>query len=103
MPLGTLVGCTVYAELVARHLEGLLASAKSFPLADTLVCRLASITSWNNASSSTHPTTAVSSTNGKFVLSTDALLKRLRPKHPDMAENYLWLRIFKAGDKVSLS
>ncbi|VDL19526.1 unnamed protein product [Hymenolepis diminuta] len=36
MPLGTLVGCTVYAELVARHLEGLLASAKSLPLADTL-------------------------------------------------------------------
>ncbi|KAM3180611.1 hypothetical protein ACTXT7_015947 [Hymenolepis weldensis] len=100
IPLGTLVGCTVYAELVARHLESLLASAKSLPLADALVCRLACITSWNNASSSTH-STAVSSTNGKFVLSTDALLKRLRPKHPDMAENYLWLRIFKAGDKES--
>nr|CDS32463.1 tgf beta receptor associated protein 1 [Hymenolepis microstoma] len=99
VPHGTLVGYTVYAEIVARHLYGFLASAESLPLADALIRHLACITSWNDIGSSTHPTTAILSTNDEFILSTDAIIKCLLPHYPDLAENYLWLRIFKAGDK----
>ncbi|VDN99974.1 unnamed protein product, partial [Rodentolepis nana] len=101
VPLGTFVGYTVYAEIVARHLDGFLASAESLPLADALIRHLACITSWNGTGSSSHPTASTLSTNEEFALSTDALINCLLPRYPDLAENYLWLRIFKAGDKES--
>ncbi|VDN99421.1 unnamed protein product [Rodentolepis nana] len=103
VPLGTFVGYTVYAEIVARHLDGFLASAESLPLADALIRHLACITSWNGTGSSSHPTASTLSTNEEFALSTDALINCLLPRYPDLAENYLWLRIFKAGDKVILN
>ncbi|KAM7538214.1 hypothetical protein Aperf_G00000067854 [Anoplocephala perfoliata] len=87
-------GCTTYAELVARHLEGFLAASEGLPLAEALVRRLACITTWSDAGSTISIPSA-----GKFVLAPGALLKRLRTQHPNLAENYLWLRIFKAGDK----
>ncbi|VDM31332.1 unnamed protein product [Hydatigera taeniaeformis] len=93
-----LIGSTVYAELVARHLQDLLYvdGELALDLANGLLQRLACITEWIDAGVS------ATTTNDKgptFVFAPTSLLKCLLPRHPSLAENYLWCRIFKAGDK----
>nr|CDS17664.1 transforming growth factor beta [Echinococcus granulosus] len=95
-----LTGSTVYVELVARHLQDLLSvgGERAAELADCLLQRLACITKWDGAGASTNTANAKAST---FVFAPTSLLKCLLPRYPSLAENFLWYRIFKAGDKES--
>ncbi|KAL5109847.1 hypothetical protein TcWFU_001747 [Taenia crassiceps] len=94
----TLTGSTVYAELVAHHLQELLSvgGERAVGLADGLIQRLACITAWNGAGAS-----ATTANSEAFVFAPTSILKRLLPQYPSLAENFLWYRVFKAGDKES--
>lgn len=95
----SLTGSTVYAELVARHLQDLLSvgGERALGLADGLLQHLACITEWNGAGASATTANAEASA---FVFAPTSILKRLLPQYPSLAEKFLWHRIFKAGDKV---
>lgn len=98
--VGTAVtGNTLYAELISRHLDQLLLSdvnggGAGEVIAGALLRRLARITVWTGTS------TGSSSSSPTFVFAAPAVLRRLLPGHPKLAEQYLWARIFQSGDKV---
>uniref|UniRef100_A0A5K3EMQ6 CNH domain-containing protein n=1 Tax=Mesocestoides corti TaxID=53468 RepID=A0A5K3EMQ6_MESCO len=89
-------GSSTFARLVWAHLDCLLdAGGNGVKVAAALIQGLAGITTWTDDC----PATLAAGNSSTFVFAPATVLKRLLPEHPALAENFLWCRIFKAGDK----
>ena len=94
----------IYADLISHHLQALLdvnmdpEREWAMEIANSLLDGIACITTWTDVG-----TTLPAPINTKasaFVFAPASILKRLLPQHCELAERFLWHRIFKAGDKV---